>query len=186
MESRRKLSPPSSFRAPTSLLTTPGPSLPARPQEEQSGSLVWILRRPLAVWFPQLPLSGQIFPESPASLQPVKAIKWLFPLKTHAHHLLCTEAYRWRDRRPPLGPSVEWHVGMRVKPNTRLTDAQTDSWKWTCHLLICFHSPPAGPLVFLSVCFCRHRSLSCYLPVTGTDGWSRTESVSIFKLSYSN
>ena len=33
---------------------------------------------------------------------------------------------------------------MRVKPNTRLTDVQTDSWKWTCHLLICFHSPPAG------------------------------------------
>lgn len=85
MESRRKLSPPSSFRAPTSLLTTPGPSLPVRPQEEQSGSLVWILCRPLAVWFPQLPLSGQIFPESPASLQPVKAIKWLFPLKTNTH-----------------------------------------------------------------------------------------------------
>lgn len=59
-------------------------------------------------------------------------------------------SYTWTDQWHLLGPPVERHVERRVKPNTRLSDTQPDSWKWTStqpdswewtsHLLICFLS----------------------------------------------
>lgn len=72
---------------------------------------------------------------------------------------------------------------MKVKPNTGLTDTQTDSWKWTCHLLICFGSAPACLPVSLSVCFCLHHSLcslSFYLSDRQTDGCPVSHTLSVF------
>ena len=43
---------------------------------------------------------------------------------------------------PPSGPPGDRHVEMEANPNTCLSHTDTDSWKWTCHLLICCRSPP--------------------------------------------
>ncbi len=47
----------------------------------------------------------------------------------------CYQVLQWSDM-------LKWNWNQ-----TLVSLTQTDSWKWSCHLLICFHSPPVGLLV---------------------------------------